>query len=350
MYHIGLPLHHGDTDILIEISMAGSTQKRILSLPNLKYNLINDPDLSSISPTLLPQVLQTLYVVTGCDYISFFSGLGKTTLMKCSCQHAEFITGGTNYPGGLSQCALDTDEHEMGFLSLLRLIGTAYFKRYASAFTATTPQSHYNAFSPLDGHVPIKQQHINWLEDIRNNIWDRTQFENNMIPSVDALYRHWLRSCWVLDMWAQANSNEIILKPLLLYAWKRSDGKLQFDWDSDTNIQRVQTRVQGLLKGCKCTKGCRTNACGCKRRGQTCKEGCQCIGCVNLSHSYCEMNSLLAPSGSRERGQDLAENTDSEDKDEYDSDVTVDEEDLDAEVNEIMRNVFGDNFDSSEEI
>ena len=62
------------------------------------------------------------------------------------------------------------------------------------------------------------------------------------------------------------------------------------------------------------------------------------------------MNSSLAPSGSGERGQDLAENTDSEDKDEYDSDVTVDEEELDAEVNEIMRNVFGDNFDSSEEI
>ena len=52
--------------------------------------------------------------------------------MKCFCQHAEFITGGTNYPGGLSQCALDTDEHEMGFLSLLRLIGTAYFKRCMS--------------------------------------------------------------------------------------------------------------------------------------------------------------------------------------------------------------------------
>ena len=42
-----------------------------------------------------------------------------------------------------------------------------------------------------------------------------------------------------------------MLKPLLLYGWKRNDGKLQFDWDSDTNIQRVQARVQGLLKGCR---------------------------------------------------------------------------------------------------
>ena len=86
VYHIGLPLDTGEKEILIEISVAGSTHKRILSLSNLKHNLINDPDLSSISPTQLLQVFQTLYVVTGCDYTSFFCGFGKTTLMKCFCQ------------------------------------------------------------------------------------------------------------------------------------------------------------------------------------------------------------------------------------------------------------------------
>ena len=79
VYHIGLPLEHGDKEILIEIN---ATQKRILSLSNLKHNLVNDPDLASISPSLLPQVLQTLYVVTGSDYTSFFSGFGKVTFMK----------------------------------------------------------------------------------------------------------------------------------------------------------------------------------------------------------------------------------------------------------------------------
>ena len=101
-----------------------------------------------------------------------------------------------------------------------------------------------------------------------------------MIPSVDALNR----SCWVINMWAQASSKEITLKPLFHYGWKMCDGKLAIDWDSDTNIQKVQNRVQGLLKGCKCTKGCKTNACGCKRRGDICSEGCQCNGCANLSH------------------------------------------------------------------
>jgi hypothetical protein len=80
VYHIGLPLHLGDKD---EINITGSNHKRILSLSNLKYNLISDPDLSSVSPSLLPKIMQTLYAATGCDYTSFFSGLGKTTLMKC---------------------------------------------------------------------------------------------------------------------------------------------------------------------------------------------------------------------------------------------------------------------------
>ena len=102
VYHIGLPLDHGEKEILIEINTTSSNQKRILSLSNLKNYLIGDPDLSSILPMELPQVMQTLYVVTGCDYTSFFSGLGKITLMKCFFQHAEFITSGTDYPGRFS--------------------------------------------------------------------------------------------------------------------------------------------------------------------------------------------------------------------------------------------------------
>ena len=77
--------------------------------------------------------MQTLYVVTGCDYLSFFSGLGKTTLIKCFVQHAEFIASGTDYLGRFSDISLETDEHDVVFVSFLRQIGTAYFKKYASA-------------------------------------------------------------------------------------------------------------------------------------------------------------------------------------------------------------------------
>ena len=51
------------------------------------------------------------------------------------------------------------------------------------------------------------EQHRVWLEDIWQNIWDCIQFEDETIPSVHALYRHWKRVCWVIDMWHQANRN-----------------------------------------------------------------------------------------------------------------------------------------------
>ena len=117
-YHLSMVIRR------FSLNVIGSTQKRILSLSNLKSNLTNDPDLSSIHSNQLPQIFQTLYVVTGSDYTSFFSGLGKVTFMKCFFQHAEFITSGTTYPGSLSDCSLETNTYELGFLAFLRLIGT----------------------------------------------------------------------------------------------------------------------------------------------------------------------------------------------------------------------------------
>ena len=147
---------------IYEIDVTGSMQKRILSLSNLTHNLSHDPDLSSIPSHPLSQIIQTLYIVTGCDYISFFSGTGKKTFMKHFFQHAEFITSGIAYPGSLSDCNLETNTFELGFLAFMRLIGTGYFKKYASAFTEPTPQSHYNAFSlpESEGHISVKAQHI----------------------------------------------------------------------------------------------------------------------------------------------------------------------------------------------
>ena len=172
-----------------------------------------------------------------------------------------------------------TNTFNIGFLAFLRLIGTVYYKKYASAFRRPTPQAHFNSFAQSDASV--KALHIEWLDDIQNSIYDRTQFENNMIPSIEALYRHWKRACWVIDMWRQAENNQIALKPLELHGWKTDEDKLAIDWDSDKNIEKVQ-RVRGLLKGCKCKTGCGTNHRGCRHKGVECSEGCECKNCTNL--------------------------------------------------------------------
>lgn len=108
-------------------------------------------------------------------------------------------------------------ESEVGF-SFLRLVGVVYMKKHASGFNGTTPEAYFNR-SFLATQTTL-QNHEAWLENIRQCIWDRIQFENEMIPNNDALHRHWRRVCWVLDLWAQADSEVIVPKPLSDYVWK----------------------------------------------------------------------------------------------------------------------------------
>ncbi len=77
--------------------------------------------------------------------------------------------------------------------------------------------------SPLDVHTE-------WLEVIRESVWARISCENEMIPTVDALLHHWKRSCWIIDMWGQADTNTINLREISLYGWKWTrDGILSID-------------------------------------------------------------------------------------------------------------------------
>ena len=132
-----------------------------------------------------------------------------------------------------------------GFLAFLRLVGTVYSQNILQAF----PDRHFNKFTDPN---PL-QQHCSWLDDIRQTIWDRIQFEIETIPSTEALYRHWRRTCWVLDMWKKANNNHMVLHPHANFGWKVTDESLTFD--SESNMEAVRQRVIQLLKGCKCKTG-----------------------------------------------------------------------------------------------
>ena len=152
-------------------------------------------------------------------------------------------------------------------------------KKHGSGFNGKTPEAYFNQ-SHQQGQTTL-QHHQQWLDNIRQCIWDRIEFENEMIPNTDALYRHWTRVCWVLDMWSQADRNTMAPKPVSEYGWKIIEGTLAFDWDSDSNMDAIRERVAGLLKGCGCKTGCQTRQCGCKGKGKACGEGCNCTNCTN---------------------------------------------------------------------
>ncbi len=146
--------------------------------------------------------------------------------------------------GTQADVSVDDNLYKQGFLSFLRLIGTIYYKKHATGFETPSPATHFSKF--VKPTTTALQWHTDWVEDIRQNIWDRVTYENEIIPSTDALWRYWKRSCWVLHMWSQANQNEMHVKPLQEYGWRLTEGNLAIEWDSTDNIQAIHKRVQQL--------------------------------------------------------------------------------------------------------
>ena len=290
VYHIGLPLvTNSGKDIAVQVSAINSKEVRFVNLSALAYALVNDPDLAALKSSDLPQILQTLFVCTGCDYISFFSGIGKATFMRHFFQHAPFITG-TNRQGSLANIQLEGEEYKKGFLAFLRLVGTVYLKKNISGFKTPSSASHFLQFAKV---IDPTTQHIKWIEDVRQTVADRATFDSNMIPSTEALFFHWKRTCWILRMWAQSNKNTMVLKPITDYGWSLQNDLLHITWDTNENMQMVRERVSLLLKGCKCITGCKNMICGCRKRGTKCTEGCQCVNCKNQVTAVEEREDLV---------------------------------------------------------
>ena len=150
------------------------------------------------------------------------------------------------------------------------------------------------------GCVSITKQHSAWLEFLRERIWSKIHYEEEMLPSDEALKRHWNRACWVLNVWEQCTQNNIIYPPLVGNGWNLSNSNLTIDWDSEENITNIRQTVALMRKGCGCKTGCKSSRCKCKMAGNNCY-GCKCIGCCNLPNptpAQVTDSALSAPSDS----------------------------------------------------
>ena len=226
-YHIGLPLLTPTDQVMVQISKLDKELK-LLNLQSLSDALKRDPDLAHIPESAIPQTIQTLFVATGCDFVSFFSGLGKPNFFKVFMEHTQFILA--DHPKAFSTSFTSSILHqqtEETQLAFIRLVGCAYFKKHSNAFFGTTPQSLFNgsaANSPTE-------QHIKWLDHLREGIWDKITQESEQIPSFTALQLHWKRSCWITHLWQQP---EIVLATMHGNGWtKEANGELEIVWETE---------------------------------------------------------------------------------------------------------------------
>ena len=173
VYNIGLPLTCITSlgECIVQINLPHSSEQQFPSLNNLQLALDNDPDLASITRERLLTTHQMLFIVSGCDYVSYFAGLGKAAFLNAFYQYSTFITGNKE-EGSLSENSGES-ETKRGFLAFVRLVGTLYFKKHLSAFvtlrSVQTPIQHFNSIA---GETR-EERHQQWYGDIRRIVSDR---------------------------------------------------------------------------------------------------------------------------------------------------------------------------------
>ena len=186
------------------------------------------------------------------------------------------------HAGCLSQTV--TGNREDGFLAFLRLIGTAYFQKHVSTFSSRlncqTPRQLINSINGIS----TKEIHETWLNEIRTITSTLIDTEEERVPSYTALWRHWLRSSWISMMWLFSITPHVyanLPKPEESGWIVNTDQNYSIDWE-DSNVQaKIRKNIEYLVKGCSCKMGCKTQACGCRKKGSVCGPSCKCHNCAN---------------------------------------------------------------------
>ncbi len=136
----------------------------------------------------------------------------------------------------------------------MRLVGTTYFKKHLSAFVTVkaldTPEQLFHSIAITA--IPDEQHKI-WYKEIRTIISDRITNEEECPPSHTALWRHWLRSYWVCQMWKNSGKEQVYSDLSLpeQSGWERDkNGEYSVNWDSPEACKQVQETIEFLTKGC----------------------------------------------------------------------------------------------------
>ncbi|XP_022111561.1 uncharacterized protein LOC110990766 [Acanthaster planci] len=281
---IGLPLVFDGKSIIIQYK-ASATNEKYLHLNNLQSALKNDPDLAGLvaSGCDICKIIQVLYICTGCDFVSYFARLGKSTFFRVFFQFAAFISGNDPQTGGhLSNTNLNVN-HKEGLLSFYRLVGCVYFQANRACLTqhANNPVELFDSIQ----ETTSLDQHYKFLSIIRKASW-KGEYEDTLLPSDTALSLHWLRSCWVSSVWGSALQPVFDYPDVKCYGWAQSENDARdicIVWDSSDNMERVRKNVYHLTRGCSCNKNkCLNRQCKCQKNNQRCGPGCTCRNCENV--------------------------------------------------------------------
>ena len=97
----------------------------------------------------------------------------------------------------------------------------------------------------------MEEKHKLWLHQLRKVISDRIVNEEDRVPTFTALWKHWLRCCWVSQLWQHSNCSDIYstLPAPEESGWElQNDGQYQIDWESPEVQQKIRRKIDFLNK------------------------------------------------------------------------------------------------------
>ena len=94
----------------------------------------------------------------------------------------------------------------------------------------------------------------------------------NLPPTEDALIQHIRRVSYQVFIWKIAIHSMINMPSPVGNGWKKQDGYLVPNYLTKDHAPK---NIESLIT-CKCTTGCRTNTCRCRKNSLGCTEACLC--------------------------------------------------------------------------
>ena len=101
----------------------------------------------------------------------------------------------------------------------------------------------------------------------RLTVSNRIVNEEERCPTDSSLWRHWLRSCWIHQMWQRSALSDVYstLPPPEHSGWIKDGEDYTIDWEDTEVASKIEGAITFLMKGYSCNKGCATNNYGCKK-------------------------------------------------------------------------------------
>ena len=90
VYNIGLSMPN-NKDYIVQLNVHHSPDKKYLMLRHLNLAFQGDPDLQALPRDHLGSIVQSQYISTGCDYISYLKTFGKAKIINIFTQYASLF-------------------------------------------------------------------------------------------------------------------------------------------------------------------------------------------------------------------------------------------------------------------